>query len=271
MRPATWVVAVLVVAPSCSTPVAPDQASAAAPKSASRSASSRQANFYADLAVGGGTYKHDTHGDGGASSGETDGGYAALRLEGVTDSGLGGGLAIEGTGSDDKLLENVGSPDAEGSTGDLFLYFVGDPVRSDQFRLPLRVGPYVHRLEVKEDSTSTKIDWDGVGLRLEAAPEYWLLRRDAFSLGLAGSVSIGVHATSIDADVPPLSDTFDGDGYTFGAGIGVAALFANHVSTQLGYVYRVTHESESDPSNGFVINEATQSFRGFVLQLGVRF
>jgi hypothetical protein len=271
MRPATWVVAVLLVAPSCAAPLAPDQASAAVPKTASRESSSRQANFYADLAVGGGTYKHDTAGDGGSASGETDGGFAALRLEGVSNRGIGGGLAIEGTGSDDKLLENVGSPDAKGSTGDLFAYFVGDPVRSDEFRLPLRIGPYVHRLEVKEDSTSSKIDWNGVGLRLEAAPEWWLLRRDTFSLGLAGSVSIGVHATRIDADLPGLSDSFNGDGATFGAGLGVAAMFVNHVTTQLGYVYRVTHESESDPSNGFVINEATQSFRGVVLQLGVRF
>jgi len=33
----------------------------------------------------------------------------------------------------------------------------------------------------------------------------------------------------------------------------------------------MTNESESDPSNGFVVNEANQTFHGVVLGLGVRF
>jgi len=268
MSRSAWTFVFLAVSPSCATRIVSDQARAAAPKAASR----ELPNFYADLAVGAGNYEHDTSGDGGAVSGDTDGGYAALRFEAVTDSGIGGGLALEGTGSDDDLLADVGVPDVEGRTSDLFLYFVGDPARSDDFRLPLRVGPYLHRLEIEEDPTSTKIDWDGVGLRLEASPEWWFLRRDAFSLGLAGDLSLGAHVTSIDAeDGTGFSESFDGDGWTLGAGLGVIALFGRHVTTQLGYVYRMTNESESDPSNGFVVNEANQTFHGVVLGLGVRF
>lgn len=265
MRRVTWVVVLLAIAPSCATRIVPDQASAAKPRERD------PANFYFDVAVGGGTYKHETSGDGGLASGDTDGGFAALRFEGISNSGIGGGIALEGTGSDDDLMIDAGTPNVDGSTGDVFAYFVGDPINSDRFRLPLRVGPYFHRLELNDDTTPGTIDWDGVGLRLEAGPEVWLLRRNAFSLGLTGSVSIGAHVTSIDAEVAGLSDTFDGDGLTFGAGLGIAALFANHVTTQLGYVYRMTRESESDPSNGVFVREATQSFSGVVLQIGGRF
>jgi opacity protein-like surface antigen len=145
------------------------------------------------------------------------------------------------------------------------------PPTSDRFRVPLRVGPYFHRVELKEDSSSTKVDWDGYGVRLEASPEVWLLRRDAFAFGLSGDVSIGAHVTDIDLKSSGFSDSFSGNGYTFGAGIGVAALFGNHVTAELGYVYRLTNEKESDASNGIIVREATQSFRGVVLQLGVRF
>jgi hypothetical protein len=61
------------------------------------------------------------------------------------------------------------------------------------------------------------------------------------------------------------------DAVFLSAGLGVIALFGKHVTTQLGYIYRMTNESESDPSNGFVVNEANQTFHGVVLGLGVRF
>jgi hypothetical protein len=267
MARCAWTFVVLAAAPGCTTSIAPESRAEVAKGEAERA----PANFYAEVAGAAGNYKHDTSGDGGSASGDTDGRYLALRAEYVGGASIGGGISVEGTASDDQLFADAGSPDAKGSTGDVFVYFVGVPRAGDRFRIPLRVGPYFHRLELKEDSSSTKIDWDGIGLRIEASPEWWLLRRDDFSFGLAGDLSIGAHATSIDAKSSGFSDNFDGNGWTFGAGLGVAAMFGNHVTSRLGYVYRTTNEAESDASNGIFVREATQTFRGVILAVGVRF
>src|SRR5688572_30877045 len=107
-----------------------------------------KSNFYADLALGGGTYKHDI--DSGPD-GSTDGGYFRLRAEYVGDAAMGGGFSLEGEASDDDLFADDGSPDAEGSTSDLYLYFVGVATESREFRLPIRVGPYIHNVSIEED------------------------------------------------------------------------------------------------------------------------
>jgi hypothetical protein len=225
-------------------------------------------NFFADVAVGAGEYEHDTEG---GLDGDTDGTYVRVRGEFVADAAIGGGFAIEGAASDDDLFEDLGSPDAEGGFGDLFLYFTGVPQADGVFRMPIRVGPYFHTTTIEEDSTSSDIDWDGIGVRFELEPEVWIVRRAGFSFGFAGDASFGAHVTSIDAEISGVSDDFDGDGWALGAGLGVQALFGDHVSTRLGYVYRRTHEDESDASGGVVVREADASFSGFAFQLGVRF
>jgi len=225
-------------------------------------------HFYADLALGGGTYKHDI--DGGPN-GSTDGGYFRLRAEYVGDAAMGGGFSLEGAASDDELFADEGSPDAEGGTSDLFLFFVGVPTQSREFRLPIRLGPYVHNVSFDEDSSSSEIDWGGIGLRAEVEPEVWFVHEPGFSFGLVGDLSAGAHVTDIDVNSMGASDSFDGDGFTLGAGLGVQALFGDHVTTKLGYVYRATIEDESD-DNGFVaIRGQNVSFSGVALQFGVRF
>jgi hypothetical protein len=230
-----------------------------------------KSNFFVDLALGAGNYEHDTKGDAGGASGDTDGGYLLLRTEYLADMGIGGGLALEGSASDDDLMENAGSLDTEGGMGDLFLYFAAVPAETDEFRLPIRVGPYVHSTILSEDSTDTDITWGALGVRLEATPELWFLRRRSFAIGLVGGASAGIHVTRSELEVGSASEEFDGDGLTLGAELGIQALFANHVSTRIGYVFRTTHESESDDSNGLALREMDATFSGLALQLGVRF
>src|SRR5262245_47938196 len=90
-------------------------------------------HVYADFALGAGDYEHDTSGDGGFASGETDGGYLRVRGEYFFDLGLGTGISIEGIGSDDDLFADAGSPDVEGSSGVMFLYFVTETLHTDDF------------------------------------------------------------------------------------------------------------------------------------------
>lgn len=232
-------------------------------------ATTEKPNCFAELAIGAGKYEHETQGSN--FDGDTDGGYLRFRTEYISHGGIGGGLAIEGAASDDDLFEDVGAPDSEGGFGDLYLYFVGVPVDTGRFRMPMRIGPYIHDTSIKDDTNNDEIDWGGIGVRGGVEPEFWLVQQDNFSFGFVGEVSLGVHATSIDVDSTVVNDDFDGNGVTFGADVGVQALIGERVTTRLAYVYRSTDEDESDSSNGLVVREMTASFSGIVLGVGVRF
>src|SRR5262249_39908679 len=155
--------------------------------------------------------------------------------------------------------------------GDVFLYFVGVPVDDGRFRLPLRAGPYVHETRLEEDSSDSRIDWSGYGLRADVAPEYWFVIEQAFSFGLSGDLNAGAHYSQIDAKVPSLHEHFDGYGATYGVELGVQALFSRHYSAWLGYIYRSTIEAESNSQNGVVVNRAEVTFNGIGVRFGVRF
>jgi len=267
MARTAWTLLALMAGAGCATTGSPANRG----EGASPAAPAPRPNIYVDLALGAGNYEHDTSGDGGFASGDTDGGYLRLRAEFLTDAGLGGGLSIEGMASDDDLLADVGSPNVEGSSSDLYLYFVGETVHTDEVRFPLRIGPYLHDVTLEDNSTGDEISWDGFGVRLEAEPEFWFIRRDRFAFGMVADASIGAHVTGIEADAAGASEDFDGNGLTFGAGFGVQALFGDHVTTKLGYVFRTTREDESDVSSGLLVRDADATFSGLVLQLGLRF
>lgn len=224
-----------------------------------------------EAGFGGGRYEHDTQGDNGTASDTTDGGLFQLRAEFVGGLGMGAGLALEASGSDDDLFRESGIADGEGSTTDLYLYFVGVPAESPSFRFPIRAGPYLHNVHLEENTTPTEIDWSSLGLRIEVEPEVWFLQQPGFALGIGGDLSLGAHWTSIDVESPLLPDDFDGNGATFGLGFGLRALIDDTITAELGYLFRTTLEDQSDTEGGVAIRDATASFRGVVLGVGVRF
>jgi hypothetical protein len=231
----------------------------------------RPPRLFADMTLAGGIYDHDTRADGGTLSGNTDGGFARLRAEFIFEQGIGGGISLEGSSSGDDLFGDNGGINVKGRTGDAFLFFVAQPSTDEAFRLPMRVGPYFHTVTLDNDVTSLKTNWNGVGLRLEIEPEVWLVRRDRFSFGLYGGGSGGVHATQVALKGGGGRTTFDGDGATLGAEVGVQALWGRHVTTRFGYLYRVGREDESESKGGISVPGATTSFSGLMLSVGVRF
>jgi len=290
MSRATWAALLLATSAACATvqsspsttmsSSSSSQSSSSSPSSSSpppprydtRTASAvNPANLFADMGMGFGRYRHDTKGDDGVASGGTEAVYTRLRAEYVSDAKIGGGFSSEFATSDDDLFGDSSPGDTSGSDVDFFMFFVADPDRSEQFRFPIRVGPYIHTMSLNDDVTDTDVHWTGVGLRAEIEPEWWFFRRRQIALGLVGDFSGGVHATRIDLDPPGDDDHFDGNGYTLGAEAGFQALFARHFSARLSYLYRTTHEDESDPENGIRVREALSEFNGVVMELGVRF
>jgi len=271
MKPPATCVVVLFVASACTNV----QSDPGAGPSTERVATLGAAPYvFADLAVADRNYSHDARGDAGAASGRTAGGYARLRGEFLGDSAMGAGLSIEGTRSDTDLLEHR-SFGTYGHTRDVYLYSLyyvaGIPPSVDAFRLPFRFGPYYHRLAIESDVVPSRVDWAGIGARLEVEPEYWLLQRDDFSFGLIGGVSGGIHFSDVDIRGGNSRTTVSGEGYTVGASLGLQALFARRVTSRLGFIYRDTIESSSDTEGPVQVKGASATFRGIEFAIGVRF
>jgi hypothetical protein len=271
MKRSAWRVVVVLVSSACSTV---RTAPAPSPADDGPALLGGAPYIYSDVGFAGGSYKHDTHGDSGVSTGHTDGGYARLRGEFVGDSAMGAGISIEGARSDDDLFENR-SVETLGHTGDVFLYslyyFTGIPPSNDAFRLPLRVGPYYHDVAIENDVSPTRVRWTGIGLRLEVEPEYWLVQDPHFAFGLYGGLSGGAHFTDADLRGGGSRTTLSGNGYTVGAGLGVEALFGGRVSTRIGYLYRDSIEGATDASHGLTVKGASVVFSGAELSIGIRF
>jgi opacity protein-like surface antigen len=227
--------------------------------------------FFLDVATGLGEYDHNTEGGGGAADGDTVGAYASLQLEMLGGTNWGGGFAVEGLQSDDDLFEHSGSPDSEGQQLDLFVYMLGIAHETDTFRIPVRMGPYVHQTSIEEQASGLDLNWNAIGLRFEAEPEEWITRGENFSWGLYAQGSIGVHRTFIDAEATGFSEDYNGRGMTWGGGFGVQALFGQHIKARLGYLVRQTEERDSSSNLGVFINEMSASFDGVVLEMGFQF
>lgn len=250
--------------------LAPPPAAAQAPPAAAAKGP-RPTRIFADMTFAAGTYEHNTRADGGVRSGDTDGGFLRMRGEYIFDQGIGAGLALEGYASDDDLFGNTGTLNIRGRTGDAFLFFVAQPSELESFRLPLRVGPYFHSTVLDDDVTSLKTTWGGAGLRVEIEPEVWFVRRDRFSFGLYGDAAVGAHATRVVLRGGGGNTHFEGDGATLGAEVGVQAIWARHVTTRLGYLYRANREDESEVKNGLAVSGVTTTFSGLLVSVGVRF
>src|SRR5262249_26315466 len=87
----------------------PQQPPAAAARPLSKA--STQPNIFGELTLAGGVYEHDTRNDGSVFTGHTSGGFARMRGEYIFDQGIGAGMALEGSGSDDKLFGETGNLD----------------------------------------------------------------------------------------------------------------------------------------------------------------
>jgi hypothetical protein len=231
----------------------------------------RAPRLFGELTLAGGVYTHNTRADSSAESGHADGGFGRMRCEYVFERGIGGGIALEGTGSDKNLFGNTGPLEERGRTGDAFLYFVGVPATDAYFRIPMRAGPYFHTVVLDDNQSSLQTNWNGVGLRIEVEPEVWFVRSDRFSFGVVGGASAGAHFTQVALKGGGGRTTFDGQGATLGADAGFQAMWGQHVTTRLGYLYRVTREDESDPRGGLTVSGVNASFNGVMLSVGVRF
>ena len=223
--------------------------------------------IYFDLHLGAGEYEHETRSS--TLDGDADGGYIRIRGE-VSNGELGAGFALEAFGSsDDDLFDDIGAFGTDGNAGSLFFYGLIEPKLQRDVRLPIRIGPYLSLLSLEDDAV--EINWVGIGGRIEIEPEWWFYRSDDIAFGLTGNLSAGAHISNVELDVLGSDEDFDGNGVTWGAGVGIRALFGDTAVLSVEYISRSVVEDETDDNGGFSLLDAEGSFNGVVIGLGFRF
>ncbi|MCR9245953.1 MAG: hypothetical protein NXI31_13045 [bacterium] len=213
------------------------------------------------LEVGGGfgSAFHETESS--AVDGDTGGGIARVRFEGVGRHGFGGGIRLEGWGSDDDLFVDEGFAAEESRAGAIFGHFTYRFERG-RFRMPARIGIMVHNYELSNVATGmTTLEVDSFASRFEVAPEFVFHRNGP--LMFSGYAELGIAGGYSLVDVPSLNNDFDSSSVFWFAEIGARARFAMF---EFGTAF-VTHGmvmAESDTENGNFVNSFGAGFTGVI-------
>lgn len=210
-----------------------------------------------ELGLGAGKGEHTT--DGSNLDDRTDAGFFRFSFEGIGDSGLGGGLRLEGWSTDDDLF---GLP-AEATASTLFAHFTwryGDR----RHTVPIRVGLLVNGYEIG-DSGNDDLTAATVGLLGEVAPEIVLAGDDDIAWTVFGTANLGFGSTQIEVD--GLGDDFVSWTTFVGLELGTRVRF-EHFDVGLSLAYRRQATDESDEDNGFVVLGYDAEFTGVLLSLG---
>ncbi len=213
-----------------------------------------------------GSYHHETSGTN--LDDTTSAGLVRFAVEGVSPIGVGGGLALEFGGTDDDLFENVGAVDGQVATSDVFLHFTFR-VAAPQFRMPIRVGPYLHTLRL-EDNSPDELTWASFGARVQIEPEVLLVRTPNGELGLFAELGVGAHGTAIELDSPSGDEDYDSDGISAGANIGVRGRWTGF-TISLSYIWRHFAVDDSDIENFTFVREIDTRQDGLLLEMGFSF
>jgi len=155
---------------------------------------------------------------------------------------------------------------------DTLLLFLGASYRAtidDDFRMPVRIGPYYHKATIK--GFASDIDYETIGLKLVAEPEYIVfqhLEADRMSeLTVFLEVGIGTGPTTVE------DSTFKEKGNAFSAGLelGVRYKFFNGILVGLSFIDRKQYYGATDSyDNGFVFFGTEDDYLGVGLTVGGR-
>ncbi|MBK8178390.1 MAG: hypothetical protein IPK67_05740 [Planctomycetes bacterium] len=253
--------AVVGQSPSTSVPGAPG--ATGAPRSPARA---RGPVFEGNLTLAGGRYRHDTDGVG---DDRTRASLVGVRLEGATPSGIGGGVSLEFTGSDDDLFEDQGTP-TQAASADIAPYFLWRAVQTPRFRMPLRAGPWIQTLVLEDQNTDDTTTWVTGGLRLELEPEVVLISNRTLELLLHSRLTLAGGGTWIEVDSPGNDDEYESSAGAFGFEFG-PRLRWSHFQGGVFFLHRSMSIDESDRENGVRIPEQDNSFNAVAFSFGGRF
>lgn len=194
-----------------------------------------------------------------------------LRGEHFFESGF--GAFVEGyVGTADDILEDLGVPDSSQDTTGFYIAAAYRAVLDDDFRLPVRFGPFIHSTET-ENSASVfgTLERTTVGVRLSAEPEYIVFQHNdngrISELSVFGEVRAGAGPTEVEDN----TDSEDAYSFTLDYEIGVRYRFGFGLLASLSYYASKYHVGTSESYNNAVFYGVDDDFNGVMLTAGWRF
>ncbi|MCK5940933.1 MAG: hypothetical protein KAI24_03095, partial [Planctomycetes bacterium] len=164
-----------------------------------------------------------------------------LRGEHFFQSGF--GVFAEGfLGVADDIDEDLGASDSSYDSTGLFVAASFRATMDDDFRLPVRFGPFMRTTKQENASfTAGAIERSTVGVRLSPEPEVILMQRNdngkISELSVFAEVAAGAGATDVEDDV----DKEEGYSFTLDYEFGVRYRFGFGLLTSLSYVGSKDH------------------------------
>ncbi|HUR29685.1 MAG TPA: hypothetical protein VM509_15955 [Planctomycetota bacterium] len=227
-------------------------------------AAGRSPVFDARVRLAGGKYEHDIDG---SLQDKTSAGHFGLLAEGSTHSGIGGGISLEVTNSDDDLFENQIVDSDQATLVEIDPFFLYRVRGGDRFQMPLRFGPWIHVLTLDDQGSSDELTWVSLGLRLEVEPEVVLARTDDFEFSLFTALSLAGGGTEVHLDSSGGDEDFDTDAGEFGFEIGPRFRWS-HFEAGFSFLHRAVEFDESDPENNVTVRGVDATFNALAVSFG---
>ena len=175
-------------------------------------------------------------------------------------------------GTADDINESLGSTSSSFDSFGVFLAAAYRATMGDNFRLPVRFGPFFQSSE-EDDSTFTDgtIERTQFGVRLSAEPEYALSQ--TVSNGKVTEISVfaefgcGAGPASVKDDV----DDEDAYAFTLSWEVGFRYRFGNGITAGLSWYDQKNHIGTTESYNNTAFFGLDDDFTGIMITAGLRF
>lgn len=206
--------------------------------------------------------------------------YWRLRAEKFFESDF--GVFVSGyIGLTDDINEDLGSIDSDQTNSGVFLAASYYSKMDDDFRMPVRFGPFFNRIELNDTTTSSvKTEYETWGMRLAVEPEFIFFQNvsngkvqelTAFAELACGAGPTDYKSTDSNTGPTGVNGSEDGYAFTFTWELGLRFRLASGITASASYLAQKYHIGTSETYNGLVFFGVDDDFNGVMFSVGLRF
>lgn len=206
--------------------------------------------------------------------------YWRVRAEKFFESDF-GVFASGFLGFADDINEDIGSTNSDQKNAGAFLAASYYAKMDDDFRMPVRFGPFFNRLELNDSTTSSvETEYSTWGMRLSVEPEFIFFQKvyngKVQELTAFAELACGAGPTdykSKDSNTSPtgVNGSEDGYAFTFTWELGLRFRLASGITASASYMAQKYHIGTSESYNGLVFYGVDDDFNGVMFSVGLRF